>query len=179
MAQGVSIHARTGRATVHDRLTVGVNPFQFTRARGARLREVGFFGVRAFVSIHARTGRATLVAHRQVLPVRVSIHARTGRATPSFPSFQGGAGFQFTRARGARPSISRVVLWTRPFQFTRARGARRFLRLRFPPRSSMFQFTRARGARRSAGSGGKRRCRFNSRAHGARDPCGVAPLPNR
>ena len=77
------------------------------------------------VSIHARTGRATSHGHR---------------ATTLWPWFQ------FTRARGARPSHGISSIAPKPFQFTRARGARRELA---EPESEggKFQFTRARGAR--------------------------------
>ena len=78
---GVSIHARTWRAT-----HVNVR-----------------FPVLADVSIHARTWRATgaLLARQRI--VHVSIHARTWRATFFFSVVSGSGAFQFTPARGGRP----------------------------------------------------------------------------
>ncbi len=143
-------------------------PFQFTRARGARL-----------------------VAERDGVPRIVSIHARTGRATMTLETATETLLFQFTRARGARPDPSNMVDVVVEFQFTRARGARQVKRpikcgrgsrfnsrahgardfLSSPPQPlhNMFQFTRARGARQFSGTVKPPRACFNSRAHGARD----------
>ena len=123
----------------------GRDAFQFTRARGARLPRRRLPHLLR-VSIHARTGRATFRrrrrwsgrfrfnsrAHgardlpRRALnpPPHVSIHARTGRATAHpFPVLYFHQ-FQFTRARGARPSPPPPAQCRAMFQFTRARGAR-------------------------------------------------------
>ena len=76
----VSIHARTGRATlVFVAAAQSERAFQFTRARGARL-----------VCERVRRSRV------------VSIHARTGRATIQQTRTPTAGKFQFTRARGAR-----------------------------------------------------------------------------
>ena len=99
---GVSIHARTGRATFWDGSVAAGSVFQFTRARGARQTSTPPSRGMAAVSIHARTGRATgiLLCHEH--GVLVSIHARTGRATSSPFRPWSVSAFQFTRARGAR-----------------------------------------------------------------------------
>ena len=81
----VSIHARTGRATAP--------PF------GSRIEP-------PVVSIHARTGRATPENVLRGKHSRVSIHARTGRATGWGCGTATAKAFQFTRARGARQTLS-------------------------------------------------------------------------
>ena len=170
---GVSIHARTGRATFWDGSVAAGSVFQFTRARGARQTSTPPSRGMAAVSIHARTGRATgiLLCHEH--GVLVSIHARTGRATSSPFRPWSVSAFQFTRARGARRAIGRLDAIGMTFQFTRARGAR--LAGPLPPVLVHRFNSRAHGARDAWPSrpSGVRRC-FNSRAHGARD-LGVAP----
>ncbi len=97
----VSIHARTGRATVAAILYWHHSLFQFTRARGARQTSApSTTSAPKFQFTRARGAR-----HRgraQVNPLVVSIHARTGRATHAGEVVEAGRGFQFTRARGAR-----------------------------------------------------------------------------
>ena len=165
--RGVSIHARTGRATFRHSSADAMNlQFQFTRARGAR------------------PGRPARNAG-----CRVSIHARTGRATNTIFCRPQHARFQFTRARGARRNGSWRTSPGSSFN-SRAHGAR-------DPRSAPgseagavsihartgratsghpcfgwdgeFQFTRARGARRPPRFHAFIPASFNSRAHGARD----------
>ena len=80
------------------------------------------------VSIHARTGRATSNCSLSRVSHVVSIHARTGRAT-SIPVLAPPAPqFQFTRARGARPSGSPSACSPSGFN-SRAHGARDVLGL--------------------------------------------------
>ena len=76
--------------------------------------------------------------------------------------------FQFTRPRGARPSLANPIAKRRLFQFTRPRGAR----LSPKPthaKSPTFQFTRPRGARPRMRVERMKVGGFNSRAHGGRD----------
>ena len=166
---GVSIHARTGRAT------------QPAMRDSTRIQ----------VSIHARTGRATVHVQHRLAEHTVSIHARTGRATGGAARAASAMSFQFTRARGARPPAPPDAGWSRWFQFTRARGARPGTPRRFrgvgvvsihartgratrgwrpfQPSCSRFN-SRAPGARdRPPGTTCKTKESFNSRAHGARD----------
>ena len=146
----VSIHARTGRATkAAPRSLHAILTFQFTRARGARLYALIDGEYAKLVSIHARTGRATVLRDGLVHVVRVSIHARTGRATTVFYDSPGQSlyVFQFTRARGAR-RIGRTRL-PRSGRFnSRAHGARDSVASTYATKAE-FQFTRARGARRT------------------------------
>ena len=72
ITHGVSIHARTRRATPHLRMFVVIQ----------------------FVSIHARTRRATSRIGPNSSTDSVSIHARTRRATQSKPD-SGGIHFRF------------------------------------------------------------------------------------
>ena len=96
-----------------------------SRAHGARdvrrtsaHRSLGCFNSRA----HGARDRLV----RQHAPdLLVSIHARTGRATFLFGFSSPIPRFQFTRARGARPSaFPYLFAKANAFQFTRARGAR-------------------------------------------------------
>ena len=77
--------------------------------------------------------------------------------------------FQFTRPRGARLRLSCVPRGSNPFQFTRPRGARQAVDEPVE-RLDEFQFTRPRGARPLVFSCRLGDDRFNSRAHGGRDP---------
>ncbi len=122
---GVSIHARTGRATSVATPFIVEHRFQFTRARGARLAD------RRIYVPYGRTFQFTRArgARRQASPSTsrraVSIHARTGRATRTRGRRTGGRRFN-SRAHGAR---DRVAYWWQQeavFQFTRARGARQW-----------------------------------------------------
>ena len=120
----------------------------------------------------------------------VSIHAPTGGATfpRSLPVQK--LSFQFTRPRGARPRDTHCVLVYKCFN-SRAHGGRDVERAAGGPRRavsihaptggattrrcsprvrSAFQFTRPRGARRSRPCRPSLHPRFNSRAHGGRDP---------
>ncbi len=132
---------------------VGLIEFQFTPARGGRLRQGDILLV-AGVSIHARTWRAT------------RCRAALSRARSRF---------QFTPARGGRLLGFDYTLLRVKFQFTPARGGRRRGSSRLSAGTSFnsrphvagdtaatdgqtkrrFQFTPARGGRRwAAGVGG-------------------------
>ena len=184
----VSIHARTGRATLLGLCRSRSGLFQFTRARGARPRPEEGAGA-GIVSIHARTGRATLCG--RLLPRLEVFQFTRARGARLAPAAQEGGDRCFnSRAHGARDRVlAEQAIDKVAFQFTRARGARhRFRRAahrhigfnsrahgardsaRRPGASTgLFQFTRARGARHVRQTRGARRVRFNSRAHGARD----------
>ena len=142
----VSIHARTGRATAYWSLRERGFTFQFTRARGARL------------NLRLPGGGRT-----------VSIHARTGRATGRWFYWAIKRLFQFTRARGARrtrrdaqPRALDVSIHARTGRATRPTAS--------PPSPPIRFNSRAHGARDMTSPSFRTcRCGFNSRAHGARD----------
>ena len=163
----VSIHARTGRAT-GERQGHGLRGGVSIHARTGRATSASKnTRPRTRVSIHARTGRATVCGGAALLHLRVSIHARTGRATCWAVRSGGRVGFQFTRARGARPDAHNqrkgvnVSIHARTGRATRlpvhgrgrpdvsihARTGRATAWLARMGRLAWFQFTRARGAR--------------------------------
>ena len=169
--------------------------FQFTRARGARQDSAcKHIGDKVFQFTRARGARQHLHVPRH--PRHVSIHARTGRATVAAINTSAVFVFQFTRARGARQDSPETPCQMVGFN-SRAHGARdSSMHARLSTLS--FQFTRARGARlppaQHAGVGEavsihartgratgppprlpRGACRFNSRAHGARDDRPDAP----
>ena len=119
--------------------------FQFTRPRGARLRH-NTNDLVFDVSIHAPTRGATSLVKKDLQDFVVSIHAPTRGATACQISVYYCPQFQFTRPRGARPTLSKTSS--------------------LPP---LFQFTRPRGARPCHTSTRRGRFRFNSRAHEGRD----------
>ncbi len=120
----VSIHARTGRATVGGTRYYALTLFQFTRARGARQRVAADHGDEHGVSIHARTGRATAPVRTRFQSRRFNSRAH-GARDRYLSSLLQNVWFQFTRARGARLPRVVVEVYLVEFQFTRARGARR------------------------------------------------------
>ena len=143
------------------------DPFQFTRARGARRGCRRWWKSWGSFNSRAHGARDRPAPHQPEVPV-VSIHARTGRATGPTSRTSSSSTFQFTRARGARLNTARTQRRTKhvsihartgrathsrasshdrsAFQFTRARGAR-LLGLYARCVLHWFQFTRARGAR--------------------------------
>ena len=144
----VSIHAPTGGATTRSRPWAWPARFQFTRPRGARPVGRIEVGRTRRVSIHAPTGGATRGGCRVAEEEDVSIHAPTGGATSSDPETGWESLFQFTRPRGARLDLYVGVV-------------RRAVSIHAPTGG-------ATPIRRRARAGG----RFNSRAHGGRDPHG-------
>ena len=148
--RGVSIHARTGRATCTTTRPGSRSTCFNSRAHGARdpppPRSGGNEGVFQFTRARG---------------------ARPAKASSCHTSRR----FQFTRARGARrPAVPPVS--APPGFNSRAHGARDSTSRRSPsPPTGTFQFTRARGARHEAELAVLQgRAGFNSRAHGARDP---------
>ena len=163
--------------------------FQFTPARGGRRKTSSKKnGIKSFnsrprvagdtepqvgdaiemVSIHARAWRATDGTLRPIIEDDVSIHARAWRATWVMYMSASMDWFQFTPARGGRPSFCEHSAFCVKFQFTPARGGRLLAsslpksieRFNSRPRVAgdavdhlqyapilMFQFTPARGGR--------------------------------
>ena len=164
--------AREGRDLARHYVAVRTKKFQFTRPRGARLRQAArrpapprFQFTRPRGARHVR-GRPPLAR------VGVSIHAPARGATSGISHTSGKGAFQFTRPRGARPAVQPAALAPYAFQFTRPRGARRVggnrgrridaVSIHAPARGATiagqrekswgkkFQFTRPRGARPGA-----------------------------
>ncbi len=164
----VSIHARTGRATGSKRFLGLVGPFQFTRARGARLPSVSMRTARHCFNSRAHGARDSARTADSCSGQRFNSRAHGARdadITLRVASNQ----FQFTRARGARPLFPpqpphnmNVSIHARTGRATNPAADERVV---FP-----FQFTRARGARLATGIVEGEEGGFNSRAHGARDP---------
>ena len=195
VVRGVSIHARTGRATYAPDLrkaqygfnsrahgardTSDFKPgcaarFQFTRARGARLFSA-ISSPRRFQFQFTRARGARHGVHEQLHRWRVSIHARTGRATGGNHVRVCDVRFQFTRARGARPRGRvdsrqvRVSIHARTGRAT-PHHARHGWRHGFNSRAHGARDLTFEDAKRAEGG-------FNSRAHGARD--WTRPSPRR
>jgi len=145
-ALSVSIHARARRATWSESCVSILFWFQFTPARGGRLRfRVPVFdrrrvsihararratfprclaAVDALVSIHARARRATGLETEVVYAGVVSIHARARRATPPpFSPVSQDQGFN-SRPRAAGDTYRPGDNASMTFQFTPARGGR-------------------------------------------------------
>ena len=127
--------------------------FQFTRPRGAR--QTATLGAPPFRSFNSRAhvGRDQKLTPCPVCKTAVSIHAPTWGATVPEVKGSPASRFQFTRPRGARPTITVLGVKLAVFQFTRPRGAR----------------LATNGASRAASS-----C-FNSRAHVGRDTPACSP----
>ncbi len=131
-------------------------PFQFTRARGARLNPalVKYSSKNRF---NSRAHGARDHGPRQDRPAAIV--------------------FQFTRARGARLLSVVVHIRADSFQFTRARGARHGQKPRpEPPVDVSIHARTGRATPTRSSPESSSRC-FNSRAHGARDH-GGAELPH-
>ncbi len=107
-ASSVSIHAPAWGATL---VTVshinGMDWFQFTRPRGARLTL--FPKLDYFIGFNSR--------------------ARVGRDSTTFRPFMSCTKFQLTRPRGARLKVTSLLMVLYSFQFTRPRGARLALKI--------------------------------------------------
>ena len=139
--------AREGRDIIDPRHALGLNQFQSTRPRGARLR-----------------GRSTPSHHRSV-----SIHAPARGATGRDPvprPFD--ARFQSTRPRGARQPVTEAGLCNAMFQSTRPRGARQQLNDCHAHKQGVSIHAPARGATRDSRTKSGRRWCFNPRAREGR-----------
>ena len=152
------------------------------------------------VSIHAPTRGATFRTSSAVFCATcVSIHAPTRGATATDSTPSSSPLFQFTRPRGARPGRPTKSSPNTAFQFTRPRGARlkRFsaqqdavlVSIHAPTRGATGEKVKdftdwavsihapTRGATWNRPPCGRRRRRFNSRAHEGRDPGGLRVQP--
>ena len=185
----VSIHARAWRATPRHGHDHAIRRFQFTPARGGRLR-AGKHRLRprrvsiharawratfdlpglckvSGVSIHARAWRATPGRGRVPRRVQVSIHARAWRATMSYSRRVSASVFQFTPARGGRHA--REHRERQKHVSIHARAWRATQQLHDDLNYWMFQFTPARGGRRGCAGGDADKPSFNSRPRVAGD----------
>ena len=174
----VSIHARTGRATLSYKILLSLSRFQSTHAQGVRLfykeyhqQDGGFQSTHAQGVRHAPTLRYTY-------NIAVSIHARTGRATRNCNRLSSRIWFQSTHAQGVRRKVLNLQLSTSWFQSTHAQGVRlKDLNLYFS--TSRFQSTHAQGVRRSYNNYHCFRVMFQStHAQGVR-PVGFFPNGGR
>ena len=105
--------------------------------------------------------------------IRVSIHAPTGGATRQRLIRRRFSGFQFTRPRGARLTLSPSARRRVPRVSIHAPTGGATTGKVETVSAFLFQFTRPRGARpSSAAAAGGSSC-FNSRAHGGRDSVGI------
>ena len=106
----VSIHAPAWGATCPAVRTIGFFIGFNPRARVGRDDRVSSAATDDCVSIHAPAWGATVGCGDYQIDPQVSIHAPAWGATPAPPQHGGGAWFQSTRPRGARPQrLSRAV----------------------------------------------------------------------
>ena len=143
--------------------------FQFTRPRGARHLLSFHFLQPHSVSIHAPTGGATKAVLRAPWEQPVSIHAPTGGATGGRPPPRNQKKVSIHAPTGGATAGSLGGRFRREVSIHAPTGGATGRPTKSSPNTA-FQFTRPRGARPTSPPTPNRSRRFNSRAHGGRDP---------